>query len=146
MQLQYTSNPFTMRAKAMLVAATMAAPVCLLPLCIAPPAQAQNPFSHMSTKKKVVLLVGAAALYYMYKRHKDAANKPTNVQYYLSKNGRVYYRDPKNPQNAIYVTPPPQGIQVPAGDAREFRGYRGYDNSTAGRNFGGLPDNYNGNP
>ena len=121
--------------------------LCVLrPFVFAPPAQAQNPFSKMSTKKKVVLLVGAAALYYMYKRHKDAANKPANVQYYLSKNGRVYYRDPKNPATPIWVTPPPQGIQVPARDAREFRSYRGYDNATSGRNFGGLPDNYNGNP
>ncbi len=90
----------------------------------------------MSTKKKVVLLVGAAALYYLYKKHQaKAQNAQAGAQqgqpvYYLSKNGRVYYRD-ANAQ-AHWVTPPRQGIQVPADEAQQYQGLQGYDNSTTG--------------
>ena len=128
------SDNASLRFKALLIAATLAAPVCLLPIAAG---AGQNPLSNMSTKKKVVLLVGAAALYYMWKKHKDASNQPATVQYYQSKNGRIYYRDPKTKQ-AHWVTPPSTGIQVPADDAQAYSGYRGYNNSTAGQRFGGY--------
>lgn len=99
----------------------------------APPAAPQE---GMSTKKKLVLLAGAAALYYMYKKHRDANNQPTNTQYYLSKNGRVYYRDANH--QAHWVTPPAEGIQVPEEDAREFKDYQGYDKQTTGRDLVGI--------
>lgn len=89
----------------------------------------------MSTKKKLVLLAGAALLYYMYKKNQAAKSAPQGVQYYLSKNGRVYYRDPKTKQ-AIWVTPPPnqvQPMQVPEADANEYRDFAGYNNQTSGR-------------
>lgn len=93
----------------------------------------------LTTKQKVVLLAGAAALYYMYNRYKkqnaaELANQ--NVQYYLSKNGRVYYRDPKNPQNVIWVTPPQEQagtIRVPQNEATQYQGFSGYDGQTSGR-------------
>ena len=53
----------------------------------------------MSTKKKLVLLAGAAALFYMYKKHQAKAGQ--QIQYYRSKNGRVYYREPNNPNVRI---------------------------------------------
>lgn len=90
----------------------------------------------ISTKQKLVLLAGAAALYYMYKKHRDANNQPANVQYYLSKNGRVYYRDANH--QAHWVTPPPQGIQVPESEAADFREYQGYDNRNSGRDLVGI--------
>lgn len=90
----------------------------------------------LSTKQKVVLLVGAAALYYMYKKHKDAQNQTANVQYYLSKNGRVYYRDANH--QAHWVTPPAQGFQVPEDEAQEFRDFQGYNNQNSGRDLVGL--------
>lgn len=92
----------------------------------------------MSTKSKLVVLAGAAALYYMYKHHKNAA--PTaqgeDSQYYLSKNGRVYYRDADH--RAHWVTAPAQGIQVPANEAGEFEQFQGYDNRATGRDLTGL--------
>ncbi|CAN5831339.1 hypothetical protein BH11MYX2_BH11MYX2_28100 [soil metagenome] len=95
------------------------------------------PSAGMSTKKKVVLLAGAAALYYLYKKHKSAAaSDGVDSQYYLSKNGRVYYRDAEH--RAHWVTPPPDGIQVPADEAAEYRDYQGYDNSATGHDLVGL--------
>jgi hypothetical protein len=94
----------------------------------------------MSTSKKVVILAGAAALYYLYKHHKNAAQKEgVDGQYYLSKNGRVYYRDAEH--RAHWVTPPPAGITVPESEAAEYREFQGYDNRTTGRDLSTLaPD------
>jgi hypothetical protein len=105
---------------------------------MAPPApMGQNqPHTGMSTSQKAVLLVGAAALYYMYKKHVNAQNQPANVQYYLSKNGRVYYRD-KNGQ-AHWVTPPTNGFQVPASEAAQYSQFQGYNGQTTGRDLSGL--------
>ena len=91
----------------------------------------------MSTKTKVVLLVGAAALYYMYKKHQKA--QAGQVQYYLSKNGRVYYRDPQTHQ-AHWVTPPQGGVQVPADEAQQYSQYKGYNNSATGRDLSNMPE------
>lgn len=127
------SDTAHLRIKALLIAAVFAAPICVAPIAYA----GQNPLSNMSTKKKVVLLAGAAALYYMWKKHKNAQNQTATVQYYQSKNGRIYYRDHKTHQ-VHWVTPPQGGIEVPADDAQAYSGYRGYNNSTAGQRFGGY--------
>ncbi len=100
------------------------------------PAMGQPAQSHgLSGKQKVVLLVGAAALYYLYRKHqKNAANSAGAQQgdqvYYLSKNGQVYFRDAN--ARVHYVTPPPQGIQVPAEEAQQYQGLQGYDGSQSG--------------
>ena len=73
----------------------------------------------MSTGKKLALLAGTAALIYMYNKHKNAQGQGAQGKYYLSKNGRVYYRDAKG--NAVWVTPPPQGIQVPESEAQYYQ-------------------------
>lgn len=99
----------------------------------APQAEARG----MSTGKKVVLLAGAAALYYLYKKHQNAPEKEgPEGQYYLSKNGRVYYRDAEH--RAHWVTPPPSGITVPESEAEEYRSFQGYENSPTGRDLSGL--------
>ena len=86
------------------------------------------------TTKKLVVLAGAAALYYLYKHHKNAkATEGVDGQYYLSKNGRVYYRDADH--RAHWVTPPPNGIAVPADEAAEYRELQGYNNQTTGRDL-----------
>ena len=92
----------------------------------------------MSTKKKLVILAGAAALYYLYKRNqaKKAAGQTDEPQYYLSKNGRVYYRDAQG--RAHWVTAPPSGIQVPYDEAYQYRDFQGYNNQTTGRDLIGL--------
>ncbi len=83
------------------------------------------------------MLAGAAALYYLYKRHQTAtAAAGEDSQYYLSKNGRVYYRDADH--RAHWVTPPPGGIQVPESEAMDYRNFQGYNNSSSGRDLTGL--------
>jgi hypothetical protein len=93
----------------------------------------------MSTRKKVVLLAGAAALYYLYKKHQNsAAQEGPDGQYYLSKNGRVYYRDAEH--RAHWVTPPTEGISVPEDQAEEYRRFQGYQGQQTGRDLNGLAD------
>jgi hypothetical protein len=87
----------------------------------------------ISTKTKLVVLAGAAALYYLYKRHQNAKHDGVDGQYYLSKNGRVYYRDAEH--RAHWVTPPPGGIRVPESEAAQFRDFQGYDNQLTGRDL-----------
>lgn len=84
------------------------------PVSAPPPAMgARNPnrpSMDLSTKQKGVLLVGAAALYYYYQKSKKATEKQYGgkaVQYYRSKNGGIYYRDPKT-HEAHFVTAPTQ--------------------------------------
>src|SRR5690349_11431533 len=63
----------------------------------APTGPAQQPPQRrgLTTKQKVLLLAGAAAVYYLYKKHQNAKGQGPNGKYFLSKNGRVYYRDLK---------------------------------------------------
>jgi len=93
----------------------------------------------MSTGKKVAILAGAAALYYLYNKNKNNKGTGVNGQYYRSKNGRVYYRDAKG--NAVYVTPPAGGIQVPAEEAERYnRAVQNGDWDMGGSgNFGTAP-------
>lgn len=92
-----------------------------------------------NTQKAVITLAGAAALYYLYNQHKHSQEKTgPNGQYYLSKNGRVYYRDANH--QAHWVTPPPNGVQVPAEQAQQYRDYQGYDNRSTGRDLTSLPE------
>lgn len=95
----------------------------------------EKPETGMSNKTKVVLLVGAAALYYLYQHHKNAAGE--TVQYYKSKNGRIYYRDKDG--RAHYVTAPDKPIEVDASEAQSYSKYKGYDNNmSSGEDFGGT--------
>jgi hypothetical protein len=96
--------------------------------------------SGLSKAQKVgITLAGAAALYYLYQRHKNAQEQSgPNGKYYLSKNGRVYYRDANH--QAHWVTPPAGGIQVPAEEAQQYRDYQGYDNRPTGRDLTTLPE------
>ncbi len=104
------------------------------------PAQTQEAPRHgLSTNQKLVLLAGAAALYYLYKKHQNNQAQGQQGQYYLSKNGRVYYRDSSG--RAHWVTPPPGGLQVPADEANsmpELQNYQGYNGNRSGQDFGGA--------
>jgi hypothetical protein len=62
-----------------------------------------------------VLLAGAAALDWLYRQHQNAKGDGPNGRYYRSKDGRLYYHDPRT-YRVIWVTPPPasQPIVVPA--------------------------------
>lgn len=78
--------------------------------------------SGMSTKQKVLLVAGAAALYYMYKKHQNARGEGPDGQYYRSKNGRIYYRDKKG--NPVWVTEPAQPLEIPADEYERVTGQR----------------------
>jgi hypothetical protein len=90
----------------------------------------------LSTGQKVAILAGAAALYYLYNKHKNKQAKGAEGKYYLSKNGRIYYRDEQN--RAHWVTPPPGGIQVPESEAQKYRDFQGYNNNSSGRTLGDV--------
>lgn len=91
----------------------------------------------LSTGQKVgITLVGAAALYYLYNRHKNAQKEGSQGKYYLSKNGRVYYRDAQGQPH--WVTPPSGGIQVPESEAQQYRDFQGYNGRTSGRDLTGV--------
>lgn len=95
----------------------------------------QQPRTGLSGRQKMVLLVGAAALYYLYRKHQANQANQTTAQngqpvYYLSKNGRVYYRDAT--ARVHWVTPPPQGVQVPYDEAQQYQGLQGYNGSSTG--------------
>ncbi len=90
----------------------------------------------LSTGQKVAILGGAAALYYLYNKHKNSQGQGAEGQYYLSKNGRVYYRDAQG--RAHWVTPPQGGIQVPESEAQQYRDFQGYNNRATGRTLTDL--------
>lgn len=96
----------------------------------------------MKTGTKVILLAGAAAAYYLYKKHQNvsAASGPES-QYYLSKNGRVYYRDAEH--RAHWITPPAGGISVPESEANDYRQFEGYSGRADGRDLAGLGNDSN---
>lgn len=100
--------------------------------------QNSQPRKGMSTGKKVALLAGAAALYYMYKKNQESVQRgnTSEPQYYLSKNGRVYYRDKDH--RAHWVTPPAEGIQVPQEEAQQYQEFQGYEGRNTGRTLAGL--------
>ena len=89
-----------------------------------------------STGQKVALLAGAAGLYYLYNQHKNASQEGAQGKYYLSKNGRVYYRDAEH--RAHWVTAPAEGIRVPESEAQKYRQFQGYNGSTSGRDLSGI--------
>lgn len=105
------------------------------------PAPAEQRSHGIGTGTKLVILGGAAALYYLYRKHQNSAGAGEQGQYYLSKNGRVYYRDAEH--RAHWVTPPTQGISVPESEAREYAQFQGYDNRQTGRDLSGLADDTN---
>jgi hypothetical protein len=74
----------------------------------------------MSTRNKVLLLAGAAAVYYLWQKNKDKPETATGAEgrYYRSRNGRIYFRDAKG--QAHWVTPPQQPIQVPADEYERY--------------------------
>lgn len=96
----------------------------------------QQPRQGISNKQKVVILAGAAALYYLYNQHKNKQAAGAEGQYYLSKNGRVYYRDAQ--KQVHWVTPPSEGIRVPETEAQRYRDFQGYNNQPTGRDLTNL--------
>ena len=139
-------HPRPHRTTALTLAMTL-----LTPLLLRAPVQARADGERapavraITTKQKVVLLAGAALLYYLYKKHqaKQAMTAASSApggqpQLYRSKNGGVYYRDPRTHQ-AVWLTVPQQPVQIPAGDVQRYApDYRQYQ----GRSAPAVPNGY----
>lgn len=87
----------------------------------------------MSTRQKLVVLAGAALVYYLYRKHQakqqeQARMRPSTTggttvarrmpQLYRSKNGGVYYRDENG--RAVWLTAPTRSVQVPLEDVQRY--------------------------
>ena len=89
-----------------------------------------SPTQHgLTGRQKLIILGGAAALYYLYKHHQSATSG--QPQYYLSRNGSVYYRDAQH--QVHWVQAPAGGIQVPQDQAAPYQQFQGYDGRSDGR-------------
>jgi len=94
---------------------------------------AQPAKSGLSTKQKVVLLAGAALLYYMYTRYKkqDAqaaqngggagqnGNSPLYREDKGPNKGAIYYRKNDANHTVVWLKAPPGGVQVPTDQAQQ---------------------------
>lgn len=110
------------------------------PTPVAPLTPARAPARKgMSTTQKVLLVAGAAAVYYLYQKHKNKKGAGAQGQYFRSKNGRVYYRDLKTGAYH-WVDPPQQPIQVPAA---EYEQYFGQQPATSGGVIRQAPAQWN---
>lgn len=93
-----------------------------------PTAQPQN--TGLSGKQKVVLLAGAALLYYIYRKDKAnnaraaAAGPNGKPQLYREEKGpnagAIYYRDPQTHQPIWVTAPAGQQVAVPASEVQQY--------------------------
>ncbi|VXD25082.1 conserved exported hypothetical protein [Planktothrix serta PCC 8927] len=104
-----------------------------------PPSRQPQARPGISNGQKVAILAGAAALYYIYNQHKNRTEQGPQGKHYLSKNGRVYYRDAEG--RAHWVTPPPEGIQVPEEEARPYQDFQGYNGRSSGLDLNDVVQN-----
>jgi hypothetical protein len=81
-------------------------------------------------------LRGDAALYYLYREHLTSDGVGPQGRYYLSKEGRVFYKDAQGKEHT--VQPPSDGLRVPRAVAEPFRDIRGYDGQQTGRDLSAL--------
>ncbi len=112
--------------------------IMLVPMLVLtmPGAKAQLPGGNppkkgLTTGQKVLLVGGAALLYFMYRKHQAnvAAKKAAGAgvasagnaampQLYRSKNGGVYYRDAQH--KPVWLTVPSQGMQVSQQELQQY--------------------------
>jgi len=83
-----------------------------------------------------VELRGDAALYYLYREHLTSDGAGPQGRYYLSKEGRVFYKDAQGKEHT--VQPPSEGMRVPRAAAEPYRDIRGYAGQQTGRDLSGL--------
>jgi hypothetical protein len=83
-----------------------------------------------------VELRGDAALYYLYRQHLTNEGTGPQGRYYLSKEGRVFYKDAQDREHT--VSPPSEGMRVPRAAADPYRDVRGYAGQQNGRDLRGL--------
>jgi hypothetical protein len=83
-----------------------------------------------------VELRGDAALYYLYREHLTSDGVGPQGRYYLSKDGRVFYKDAQGKEHT--VQPPSDGLRVSHAAAEPYRDIRGYAGQQGGRDLTGL--------
>ena len=80
----------------------------------------------LTGKQKVVLLAGAAALFFLYKHYQkaDAAQANAHPQLYREdqgpNKGAIYYRKNDANHTVVWLQAPTQGIQVPADQVQQY--------------------------
>ncbi len=128
----------------------------LLAGCGSPAPQAQAPMQRpqqsrpanagMTTRQKGTLLVGAAAMYFLWRKYQRdnaaqlrQASQNGEIKYYRSKlGGYIYYRDPRNPKVAIKIPGTEQGVngvqqqQVMENEASQYSKFQGYNGAQNG--------------
>ena len=96
---------------------------------------AQPAKAGLTGKQKVVLLAGAALLFYLYKRYQSqdkaaAAAGGAKPQLYREDKGQnkgaIYYRKNDANHTVVWLQAPAQGVQVPADQAQQTLG-NGFD-------------------
>ncbi len=106
-----------------------------------PPERATFVSPKILPSQKSVRLYGAAALAYIYnvRKNREESHGKNLPQFYRSESsGRIYYREAKNPSNAIFVAPPINPVIVPLSDAAAYQQYAGYNGRKGGESFGGY--------
>jgi len=83
-----------------------------------------------------VELRGDAALYYLYREHLATDGAGPQGRYYLSKDGRVFYKDAQGREHTVNA--PSEGLRVPRAAADPYRDIRGYAGQQNGRDLRGL--------
>jgi len=78
------------------------------------------------------ILTADAAQYYLWKTHQKPTAKST--EYFLSKNGRLYFRDVKT-KREIWVDVPEKGIKITEDESEPYSDFIGFDGSADGLPF-----------
>jgi len=93
--------------------------------------RARPPEARAASSDGAVQLRGDAALYYLYRHHLTNEGVGPQGRYYLSKEGRVFYKDGQGREHT--VNPPSEGLRVSRAAADPYRDIRGYDGRMDGR-------------
>jgi hypothetical protein len=96
----------------------------------------KSPPQERGGSQGTVELRGDAALYYLYREHLTSDGMGPQGRYYLSKEGRVFYKDAQGKEHTVQS--PSDGLRVPRAAAEPYRGIRGYAGQQAGRDLSGL--------
>ena len=96
----------------------------------------KSPPQDRGSSRSTVELRGDAALYYLYRGHLTSDGTGPQGRYYLSKDGRVFYKDAQGTEHT--VQPPSDGLRVSRAAAEPYRDIRGYAGQKTGRDLAGL--------
>jgi hypothetical protein len=96
----------------------------------------KSPPQERGSSSGTVELRGDAALYYLYREHLTADATGPQGRYYLSTDGRVFYKDGQGKEHTVHA--PSDGLRVPRAAAEPYKAIRGYAGQQSGRDLSGL--------